>query len=274
MLTFGLAMSIFRRSTCAPSGNSPAFIRRNRSRFSATLRFAPRARGAGLRQRPARGAQLGRRLAVDVGESLPDEPLGEAVELVVVVGRVVAVRAPVEAEPADRIGDRILVLDVLLHRVGVVEAQVAAARVLGGEPEIEADRLRVAVMEIAVRLGREARDDLPAVLAGAVVLGDDRAQEIRGRRRRRRAASAARPGRRISFAAMQHSWAFVHEQDGRWAHSNRWGGSRHSTRTPGGRGIARKPAPDKGFRGVAARGGDGFPQILWIIVCISCKFGR
>ena len=38
MLTFGLAMSIFSRSTCAPSGNSPAFIRRNRSRFSATLR--------------------------------------------------------------------------------------------------------------------------------------------------------------------------------------------------------------------------------------------
>jgi hypothetical protein len=36
---FGEAMSIFARSTCAPSGNSPARMRRKRSRFSATLRL-------------------------------------------------------------------------------------------------------------------------------------------------------------------------------------------------------------------------------------------
>ena len=35
---FGDAMSIFARSTCAPSGNSPARIRANRSRFSSTVR--------------------------------------------------------------------------------------------------------------------------------------------------------------------------------------------------------------------------------------------
>ena len=37
-LIFGLAMSIFARSTFAPFGNSPAFIRLKRSRFSSTLR--------------------------------------------------------------------------------------------------------------------------------------------------------------------------------------------------------------------------------------------
>ena len=34
MLKFGDAMSIFARSTCAPSGNSPTVIRANRSRLS------------------------------------------------------------------------------------------------------------------------------------------------------------------------------------------------------------------------------------------------
>ena len=38
MLMFGDAMSIFARSTCAPSGNTPARIRRNRSRLSSTDR--------------------------------------------------------------------------------------------------------------------------------------------------------------------------------------------------------------------------------------------
>ena len=38
VLNFGLAMSMRSRRTCAPSGNSPARMRRSRSRFSATLR--------------------------------------------------------------------------------------------------------------------------------------------------------------------------------------------------------------------------------------------
>ncbi len=38
MSTFGCAMSIFARSTIAPSANSPAFIRRSRSRLSAAGR--------------------------------------------------------------------------------------------------------------------------------------------------------------------------------------------------------------------------------------------
>jgi hypothetical protein len=36
---FGLAMSIFARSVCEPSANSPARMRRKRSRFSATERL-------------------------------------------------------------------------------------------------------------------------------------------------------------------------------------------------------------------------------------------
>ncbi len=67
--------------------------------------------------------------------------------------------APVEAEPAHVLLDRLDVLELLLDRVGVVEAQVAAAAELGGDPEVEADRLGVADVEIAVGLGRKAGDD-------------------------------------------------------------------------------------------------------------------
>ena len=57
-----------------------------------------------------------------------------------------------------------LVLDVLLDRIGVVEAQMAGAAVLGGEPEIEADRLGVTDMQSTVGLRWKASDHSPAVL--------------------------------------------------------------------------------------------------------------
>ncbi len=136
-------------------------------------------RASRLRQRAARRANLVRRLAVDVREAGADEPLGERVETIVVVGGMIAVRTPVESQPAHRLGDRVLELDVFLDRVGVVVAQVAATAVLGRKPEIEDDRLGVPVVEVAVRLGRKAGDDLPVVLAGPVVLGNDGTQEIR-----------------------------------------------------------------------------------------------
>ena len=120
-------MSIFARSTRAPSGNSPARMRRNRSRFSSTGAVAVRAVLPGLGQRAALRAHLVGRRVVDVGLALADQVLGPLVELLEVVGRVVEVLAPVEAEPAHVALDRVDVLLLFLRRVGVVEAQVAAA---------------------------------------------------------------------------------------------------------------------------------------------------
>jgi hypothetical protein len=68
-----------------------------------------------------------------------------------VVGGVVEMLAPVEAEPADVFLDRIDVLLLFLDRVRVVEAKVAAPAELLGDPEVERDRLRVADVEVAVR---------------------------------------------------------------------------------------------------------------------------
>ena len=114
---------------------------------------------------------------VDVGVAGLDQVHGPVVELVEVVGGEVEMLAPVEAEPADVFLDRVDVLLLFLDRVGVVEAQVAAAAELLGDPEVERDRLGVADVEVSVRLGREARHDLrdPAL---AHVGGDDLADEI------------------------------------------------------------------------------------------------
>src|SRR5437764_4524382 len=54
--------------------------------------------------------------------------------------------------------------------------------IFGGEPKIHDDRLRVPEVEIAIRLGRKAGDDAPAVFSAPLVLGDDRAKKIRRHR--------------------------------------------------------------------------------------------
>src|SRR5437588_564846 len=69
----------------------------------------------------------------------------------------VEVPPPVEAQPANVALDGVDVLLVLLDRVGVVVAQVAAPAELLGNAEVERDRLGVADVQVAVRLGRKAR---------------------------------------------------------------------------------------------------------------------
>ena len=173
MLKFGDAMSIFARSTCAPSGNSPARIRANRSRFSATGRSRYGLFRPGLGQRAAIRANLVRVQAVDVRLPFPDQLDGELIELLEVIGRV-QLGGPLEAEPRDVFLDRLDVLDVFLRRIRVVEPQVAGAAVLLGDAEIQADRLRVADVQIAVRLGRKPGRDAAVMLSGREVLVDDR----------------------------------------------------------------------------------------------------
>ena len=156
---------------------------------------------AGLGERSAQAAHFLGRRAVDVGESRLDQVARELVQAIEVVGRVIEMRAPVEAQPAHRRHDRVVVLDVLLDRIGIVEAQVAGAAILGGEPEVQADRLGVPDVQVAVGLGWKAGDDAPAVLARAQILGDDLAQKIRDRR-----------WRRISCRRCSTHLRFVHEQ--------------------------------------------------------------
>ena len=112
-----------------------------------------------------------------VGLAQLDQPDGVGVHPREVVGRLVVVLAPVEAEPADVLLDRVDVFHLFLGGVGVVHAQVAAALEFQGEAEVEADRLGVADVEVAVGLRGEARGNR-GVLAGGEVGVDDLLDEV------------------------------------------------------------------------------------------------
>src|SRR6185295_14490513 len=112
--------------------------------------------------------------------------------LVEIVRGVVEVRAPVEPQPAHVRLDRVDVLLLLLERVGVVEAEVAVAAELARKAEVQADRLRVADVQVAVGLGREARHHR-LVLPGAEILRHDLPDEIAGGGFRAHAAGLSAP---------------------------------------------------------------------------------
>ena len=179
------------RRTRDPSGNSPARMRANRSRLSSAGRSRHGLGRPGSVGVPRRRADLLRRLVVDVGLAGPDEVDGPVVELREVARGVVEVLAPVEPQPADVALDGVDVLLLLLGRIGVVEAQVAAAAELVGDAEVDADRLDVTDVEVTVRLGREARDDA-ADASFAEVGGDDLADEVAALGRGRRLGGHAR----------------------------------------------------------------------------------
>ena len=112
----------------------------------------------GLGQGAAGEPRLLLRLVVDIGLAGADQIFRPLVEPLEIVGRMIKMLAPIEAEPAHVALDGVDIFLLFLGRVGVVEAQMAAAAEFLGDAEIEADRLGVADMQIAVRLGREAGD--------------------------------------------------------------------------------------------------------------------
>ena len=108
-----------------------------------------------------------------------------------------AVVGPARDQPAQVLGDRLHVLDVLAGRVGVVHPQVAVAAELPRDPEVEADRLGVADVEVAVGLGREAGHHLAHPAGGEILLHDlaDEVEAFAGRllRGRHRLPRRSRP---------------------------------------------------------------------------------
>ena len=107
-------------------------------------------------------------LVVDVREAGGDQVLGPLVQGREVVGRMQHARRLV-AEPLDVGHDRVDVLDLLGVGVGVVEAQVAQPAEVLCDAEVDGDRLRVADVEVAVRLRWEASLHTPAVRLLVVV---------------------------------------------------------------------------------------------------------
>src|SRR6185436_2417544 len=132
---------------------------------------------ARLGERAAIRADLVGREAVDVGESAPDQMFGPLVELIEVIRGVQRLAAPVETQPVHVLDDRARVLRLFLLRIRVVEAEIAAPAELERDAEVEADRLRVTDVEIAVRLRRKAGND-GLMPSAAELLLDDLANEV------------------------------------------------------------------------------------------------
>ena len=74
--------------------------------------------------------------------------------------------------------DRLFKFDGFFAGICVIKPQIAEAVVLGSHSKIQADRFRMANMQIPVRLGGEARVHAAVVLIGAHVFGDTRAYEV------------------------------------------------------------------------------------------------
>ena len=89
---------------------------------------------------------------------------------------------PLEAEPMHRVLDGVDVFLLFLDRVRIVKAQMTAAAILLRQSKVQADRLGVAKMQVAVRLRRKARHHL-AILARTEVGLDDLADEVAGGRK-------------------------------------------------------------------------------------------
>ena len=133
---------------------------------------------ARLRQRAPAGADFLSALAVHIRLAVTDELLGERIQLIEVVGSVIFPIVPFAAEPVHVFTDGIHVFGIFLHRIGIVEAQVAQPAVLLRQPEVDADGFGVADVQIAVRLRREPGVDFPAEAPGGVVLIDADVQKI------------------------------------------------------------------------------------------------
>ncbi|OQA15013.1 MAG: hypothetical protein BWY63_03025 [Chloroflexi bacterium ADurb.Bin360] len=119
------------------------------------------------------GAQI-----IHVSHALLDEVLSPEVHLFEIVGGEEWFIREFGNQPAHIRHDGFDVFFFFLHRVGVIEAQVEFAAVIARNAGVEADRFAVPDVEIAVRFRREAGVDPPTETTRAIVLVDERTDEV------------------------------------------------------------------------------------------------
>ena len=136
---------------------------------------AVRARRTGLGERAPGSSNLVRGQTADVGLAALDELLGKPVQLVEIV-RGECGALPVETQPRHVALNRLHEVRAFPLGIGVVVAQVRLATELLGDAEVQADRLGVANVQVAVGLRRKPRHH--AVGAAVQVAADAVADEV------------------------------------------------------------------------------------------------
>ena len=96
--------------------------------------------------------------------------------------------SPVKTEQPDIALDRVDIFLLFLGRICVIEPQMAASAELSGDAEIQADRLGMTDVEIAIWLRRKAGNDLFDATGVKIAL-DDVTNKIAARFGRTRVAS-------------------------------------------------------------------------------------
>lgn len=94
--------------------------------------------------------------AVDIGMTTVDQLFGKFIQLVEIVGCVVNVTTPIEAEPLNRFDDGIDILLIFFFGIGVIETEVTDATVITGKTEVKADALGMTDMEVSIRFRWES----------------------------------------------------------------------------------------------------------------------
>src|SRR6266700_5873976 len=106
---------------------------------------------------------------------------------------------PAADEPTYVFEYRIDIFDLLFRRVRIVIAEIAYAAEFAGDAEVQADGLRVADVQVSVRLGRETGVNLRIPLLGDVLLNDVAEEITRPGRLRLRFFGCVRRQRHPSF---------------------------------------------------------------------------
>ena len=117
--------------------------------------------------------------AADIGVSGSDELDGERIKPFEVIGGVKEPVCPVESKPADIVDNRFHEFHGLSQGVRVIHPEIAGSLVLLGDAEIEANRLGMTDVDVAVWFGREAGGHSSLMFVGPQVIVDDVPDEIR-----------------------------------------------------------------------------------------------
>ena len=106
---------------------------------------------------------------VNVRQIALDQILSPGIQLLEVIAGI-AFFGRLKAQPLYIAANRVNVFLIFFFRIGVIETQIRDATEFLGNAKVKADRLGVAHMQVAIRLGRKPRDDAIVFFAGKIRL--------------------------------------------------------------------------------------------------------
>ena len=135
--------------------------------FNTTV--AIRALDTRLRGSTLLAGNLLRRLFIDIGFSLLNHANGQIPQFGEIVRGIIEAVAPVKTQPVNILHDGVDILDIFLHRIGVVETQVTRSAKFLGNTEVNANSFGMTDVQITVGFGRETGAQPASILSGLQV---------------------------------------------------------------------------------------------------------